>query len=90
MTGLPETHLDGLVLAVLERGRAHGRQVARAIPDASAAAAHRSLRRLEREGLVVVVPERRRLLGRRTYRLTRRGETALAVRRLEWRSAAVA
>jgi DNA-binding PadR family transcriptional regulator len=90
VTGLPETHLDGLVLTVLERGSAHGRQVARAIPAASAAATHRSLRRLEREGLVVAVPERRRLLGRRAYRLTRRGATALAVRRLEWRSAAVA
>jgi len=88
VTALHETHLDGLVLTVLERGSANGRQVARAIPEASAAAAHRSLRRLEREGLVAVPP--RRLIGRRAYRLTRQGAEALAVRRLEWRSAAVA
>jgi DNA-binding PadR family transcriptional regulator len=78
--------LDGLVLALLENGMTHGREIARALPSTDAAAVHRALRRLEREGLVNAVPPRR-FLGRRAYRLTRDGDEALAVRRLEWRSA---
>jgi DNA-binding PadR family transcriptional regulator len=74
-----DSHLDGLVLALLEGRRAHGRELARSLPGADAAAVHGSLRRLRREGLVT---------GRFRHRLTRDGGEALAARRLEWRTAA--
>jgi DNA-binding PadR family transcriptional regulator len=80
MSVLPESHLDGVVLALLEgRRRAYGRELAQALRGADPAAVHASLRRLEREGLVA---------GRRRRRLTRQGGEALAARRLEWRTAA--
>jgi DNA-binding PadR family transcriptional regulator len=80
MSGLHESHLDGVVLALLEgRRRAHGRELTRALPGADAAAVHAALRRLEREQLVA---------GRGRRRLTRQGGEALAARRLEWRTAA--
>jgi DNA-binding HxlR family transcriptional regulator len=82
----PNIHFDGLVLASLECGMTHGREITRALPSTDAAAVHRALRRLERDGLVNAVPPRR-ILGRRAYRMTRDGDEALAVRRLEWRSA---
>jgi DNA-binding PadR family transcriptional regulator len=80
MSGLTESHLDGVVLALLEgRRHTHARALARALPGAAPAAVHASLRRLEHEGLVT---------GRWRRRLTRAGDEALAARRLEWRTAA--
>ena len=79
MSGLPESHLDGVVLALLEGRRAHGRELARTLRGAAPGDVHASLRRLEREGLVV---------GPWRHRLTRAGAEALAARRLEWRTAA--
>jgi DNA-binding PadR family transcriptional regulator len=80
MSVLHESHLDGVVLALLEgRRRAYARELARALPGAAPAAVHASLRRLERDGLVA---------GRWRRRLTRQGGEALAARRLEWRTAA--
>ena len=79
VSDLPETHLDGAVLALLEGRRAHGRELARTLRGTAPGDVHASLRRLEREGLVV---------GRWRHRLTRAGAEALAARRLEWRTAA--
>jgi DNA-binding PadR family transcriptional regulator len=67
--------VDTLVLAAVDRGAAHAGQLARA---AAPELVHPALRRLERDGLLV----RRRLV-----RLTRAGREALAVRRLELRTA---
>jgi DNA-binding MarR family transcriptional regulator len=71
-----ETVADSLVLAAVRRGNRHQGQIAGAarLPGRELFAA---LRRLERDGLVV---RRRRLI-----RLTRVGEEALRLRRLELR-----
>lgn len=84
-------HLDGLILAVLERGPRHGYAVIEALQTSSGGAldlptgtVYPALRRLERSG---------RLSGswstvggreRRTYTLTRTGRHALALQRAEW------
>jgi len=85
-------HLDGLILATLQAGSAHGYAIAQDLRTRSGGAfelpegtLYPALHRLERGGLVTsewtIVAGRRR----RTYRLTRSGQRALADRRSEWR-----
>ncbi len=84
-------HLDLLLLAVLERGPAHGyalvdalRQRSEGAFDLGEGTMYPALYRLERERLVtsrwVVVGGRRR----RIYRLTAKGERRLRRQRAEW------
>jgi transcriptional regulator len=85
-------HLDLLVLAVLQRGAAHGYEVIAELRrrsdggfDLPEGTVYPALHRLEREGLLASdwgAAEGRR---RRVYRLTARGEAALAERSHEWR-----
>src|SRR6476659_4509399 len=86
-------HLDGLVLATLEDGPLHGYAVIERLRGRSAGAfdlaegtVYPVLHRLEAEGLLSsawsTVAGRRR----RVYRLTKRGEKALAARETEWRA----
>ena len=85
-------HLDGLLLAVLEAGPAHGYAVMEAVRVGSGAAfdlptgtVYPALHRLERAGLVRGIwaegPGRRR----RVYELTAAGRRALAEQRDGWR-----
>jgi PadR family transcriptional regulator, regulatory protein PadR len=85
-------HLDGLLLAVLEAGPAHGYAVIEALRASSdgeftlpSGTVYPALHRLETAGLVAGswsdVDGRRR----RTYRLTKAGSTALARQRESWR-----
>jgi DNA-binding PadR family transcriptional regulator len=91
-------HLDALVLAALRGRPAHGYAVIEELKrrsegafDLAEGTVYPVLHRLEADGLLSsswsTVAGRRR----RVYRLTRRGETALAKREAEWRqfSAAV-
>jgi transcriptional regulator len=86
-------HLDGLLLAALEHEPAHGYAIIQRLRRRSddvfrlpEGTVYPALHRLERDGLVksrwTAASGRRR----RVYRLTRSGEEALAVRRLEWRT----
>ena len=86
-------HLDGLVLAVLAGGPAHGYGLIEALRDRSGGffdlpegSVYPALHRLERAGLVVSgwseVGGRRR----RVYTLTTGGRRAAEQRRGEWRS----
>jgi len=86
-------HLDALVLAALEHEPAHGYAIIQRLRRRSddvfrlpEGTVYPALHRLERDGLVksrwTAASGRRR----RVYRLTRAGEEALAVRRLEWRT----
>lgn len=90
-------HLDGLLLAVLEAGPAHGYAVIEALRASSGGAftlpsgtVYPALHRLESAGLVAGswsnVDGRRR----RTYRLTKAGSTALAQQRESWQVFSVA
>jgi PadR family transcriptional regulator PadR len=85
-------HLDTLVLATFADGPAHGYAVIEALKQRSEGAfdlaegtVYPVLHRLEAEGLLVsrwsTVGGRRR----RVYRLTRRGQAALARWRADWR-----
>jgi PadR family transcriptional regulator PadR len=85
-------HLDALVLAMLEAEPLHGYAVIEELRarsdgafDLAEGTVYPVLHRLEAEGLLAsawsTVSGRRR----RTYRLTRRGTTALARGRDEWR-----
>ena len=85
-------HLDGLILATLKSGPAHGYAIAQALRARSEGAfdlpegtLYPALHRLERAGLVT--SEWSTLAGRRrrTYRLTGSGERTLEDRRHEWR-----
>jgi PadR family transcriptional regulator, regulatory protein PadR len=86
-------HLDALVLAALEHEPAHGYAIIQRLRRRSddvfrlpEGTVYPALHRLERDGLVKsrwTAPSGRR---RRVYRLTRGGQEALAVRRLEWRT----
>jgi DNA-binding PadR family transcriptional regulator len=82
-------HLENLVLAVLERGPAHGLEVLRRLELAGAGALtlkegtlYPALYRLEASGLVRAdwedTPERTRGPRRRIYRLTPKGKRQLA------------
>lgn len=84
-------HLDGLLLAVLEAGPAHGYAVVEALRadsdgrfDLPTGTIYPALHRLERAGLArsqwSVVSGRRR----RTYELTGAGHRALAAERTQW------
>ncbi len=84
-------HLDGMILAVVGRGPAHGYAVIEMLKERSAGTfdlpegtVYPALHRLEAEGLLesdwVDAGSRRR----RVYRLTRRGRAALDERRSEW------
>jgi transcriptional regulator len=85
-------HLDGLLLAVLEAGPAHGYAVIEALRTASggtfdlpSGTVYPALRRLEEDGLVSSAwqepsGERRR----RVYELTARGRKGLAAQRESW------
>jgi PadR family transcriptional regulator, regulatory protein PadR len=85
-------HLDGMILAVLGSGPAHGYAVIDTLKERSGGTfdlpegtVYPALHRLEAEGLLesdwIDAGGRRR----RVYRLTRRGRAALGERRSEWR-----
>ena len=85
-------HLDGLILATLQSGPAHGYAVAQALRARSDGAfdlpegtLYPALHRLERAGLVTSEWSTQAGRRRRTYRLTRSGEKTLEERRNEWR-----
>ena len=91
------SHVDLLLLAVLDREAAHGYRIVEALRERSRDAfdlgegtVYPALHRLEREGLVrsrwQTVEGRRR----RVYRLTAGGKRALARRRDEWKAFAAA
>ena len=86
-------HLDALVLATLRGGPAHGYAVIEELKrrsegafDLAEGTVYPVLHRLEADGLLAsswsTVSGRRR----RVYRLTSRGESALAKREAEWRA----
>jgi PadR family transcriptional regulator PadR len=84
-------HLDPLVLAILERGPAHGyaiidslRERSRGVFDLPEGTIYPALHRLERAG---TVSSRRQVIGgreRRVYRLSAKGRAALCERRANW------
>jgi transcriptional regulator len=85
-------HLDGLILATLADGPAHGYAIAQAIRERSEGAfdlpegtLYPALHRLERAGLLASVWSTEAGRRRRTYRLTRSGGRALSECRKEWR-----
>ena len=85
-------HLDGLILATLKDGPAHGYAVAQALRARSDGAfdlpegtLYPALHRLERAGLVSSVWSTEAGRRRRTYSLTRSGGRTLDDRRSEWR-----
>ncbi len=85
-------HLDGLLLAVLAEGPAHGyaviarlRQRSQARFDLPEGTVYPALHRLEAAGLLVSDWDSQTGRRRRVYRLTGRGEGALGARRSEWR-----
>jgi len=85
-------HLDGLLLAILEAGPAHGYAVIESLRAASGGTfdlptgtVYPALRRLEGDGLVASEweePARER--RRRVYRLTAKGVKTLAAQRESW------
>jgi DNA-binding PadR family transcriptional regulator len=86
-------HLDGLILATLAAGPAHGYAVIEQLKQRSGGAfelaegtVYPVLHRLEAEGLLASSWSEAAGRKRRVYRLTRRGRSALAGRRREWRA----
>ncbi|HXV92003.1 MAG TPA: helix-turn-helix transcriptional regulator [Pseudonocardia sp.] len=86
-------HLDGLILAVLEDGPAHGYAIIEALQarsggelDLPTGTVYPALRRLERAGWLSGSWSTVGGRERRTYRLTRAGRHALAAQRADWRS----
>lgn len=85
-------HLDGLLLAVLEAGPAHGYAVIEALRAASGGTfdlptgtIYPALRRLEEDGLVKSAwQEQTGERRRRVYELTAKGRKALAAQRDTW------
>lgn len=84
-------HLDLLLLAVLERGAAHGYAVIEELKTSSDEAfdlpegtVYPALHRLERDGCVTSRWDRQSGRRRRVYELTRRGRAELASRRTDW------
>ena len=88
-------HLESLVLSVLERGPAHGREVIRRLELAGCGALklkegtlYPALYRMEESRLLKAewedTPERQRGPRRRIYRLTPKGKRQLAAGRKEW------
>jgi len=85
-------HLDALVLATLEVGPLHGYAVIERLRgrsdgafDLAEGTVYPVLHRLEAEGLLSSAWSDAAGRRRRVYRLTRRGRTALARQRDEWR-----
>jgi PadR family transcriptional regulator len=85
-------HLDGLILATLAAGPTHGYAVIEQLKERSGGAfelaegtVYPVLHRLEAEGLLASSWSEVAGRKRRVYRLTRRGRSALAGRRREWR-----
>jgi PadR family transcriptional regulator PadR len=85
-------HLDGLVLATLADGPAHGYAVIEELKRRSNGAfdlpegtVYPVLHRLEAEGLLASEWSEGAGRKRRVYRLTRRGRTSLAGRRRDWK-----
>jgi len=90
-------HLDGLILATLAGGPAHGYAIAQALRarsggtfDLPEGTLYPALHRLERGGLIDSEWGTASGRRRRTYRLTRSGERSLESRRREWRTFASA
>jgi DNA-binding PadR family transcriptional regulator len=84
-------HLDGLLLAVLENGPAHGYAVIEALRtgsggefDLPTGTVYPALHRLEALGLVASAWSNGNGRQRRTYRLTAAGKKALAEQRSTW------
>ncbi|GAA1393116.1 PadR family transcriptional regulator [Catellatospora coxensis] len=84
-------HLDGLLLAVLERGPAHGYALIEALRTSSGGTfdlptgtVYPALRRLETAGLVASTWEKGDGRQRRTYELTGAGRRHLAQQRESW------
>jgi transcriptional regulator len=85
-------HLDGLILATLSGGPAHGYAIAQALRarsggtfDLPEGTLYPALHRLERAGLIESEWSTEAGRRRRTYRLTRSGARGLESRRAEWR-----
>ena len=85
-------HLDGLILATLKDGPAHGYAIAQALRARSDGAfdlpegtLYPALHRLERAGVVTSEWSTQSGRRRRTYELTRSGTRLLEDRRHEWR-----
>src|SRR5690349_14458275 len=85
-------HLDALVLATLEESPLHGYAVIERLRGRSEGAfdlaegtVYPVLHRLEAEGLLASSWSTAAGRRRRVYRLTRRGRTALAAGRAEWK-----
>jgi PadR family transcriptional regulator PadR len=90
-------HLDGLILATLQSGPAHGYAIAQTLRarsdgefDLPEGTLYPALHRLERAGMVASEWSTEGGRRRRTYRLTRSGGKALSDRRNEWRLFATA
>ncbi len=90
-------HLDGLVLAVLGSGPAHGYALIELLRERSGGffelpegTVYPALHRLERAGLVESGWSQVGGRRRRVYALTSRGRRAVTQRRREWRSFAAA
>ncbi len=88
----PRGHLDGLLLAVLADGPAHGYAVAQALKQRSAGVfdlpegtIYPALHRLEHAGLLRSEWSTEGGRRRRVYRLTRTGTRAVAGARKDWR-----
>jgi PadR family transcriptional regulator, regulatory protein PadR len=86
-------HLDGLILATLAAGPAHGYAVIEQLKLRSGGAfelaegtVYPVLHRLEAEGLLASSWSEAAGRKRRVYRLTRRGRTALEGSRRDWRA----
>jgi PadR family transcriptional regulator, regulatory protein PadR len=84
-------HLDLLLLATVAAEPAHGYRILEALRERSGGAfdlaegtVYPALYRLERAGLLESSWSTAAGRRRRTYRLTRRGQTALADRRHDW------
>lgn len=84
-------HLDGLLLAILENGPAHGYAVIEALRagsggefDLPTGTVYPALHRLEGLGLVASTWSNGNGRQRRTYRLTAAGKKALAEQRTTW------
>jgi DNA-binding PadR family transcriptional regulator len=84
-------HLDGLLLAVLEAGPAHGYALMETLRTSSGGAfdlptgtVYPALRRLEAAGWLSGSWSTVGGRQRRTYRLTRAGRSALAAQRADW------
>jgi len=84
-------HLDGMILAVISSGPAHGYAVIDSLKrqsggvfDLPEGTVYPALHRLEAEGLLASAWETASGRRRRVYKLTRRGQAVLRERRSDW------